>query len=360
MIIISKQLNFLQDKELGFNSEAKIVLPLRTNAARESYLALQSELSNQGAVRLVSAADYMPGQPIFNDMSFYKEGGNMETAIQHYRNKVDHSYVDLLGIKLLAGRNFTDNREMEARKNVIINRTGVEKLGFDVEEAVGQKIYFEWQGEKYNWNIIGVMEDYHQTSLKQEITPTLFEMSEDPKSYDNMIISVKTTNFSESIASIESIWKKIVNDTPFEFVFLNESIQRQYDEDRSVARIITSFTFIAMFISCLGLYGLSSFMAERRFKEIGVRKVMGANVNQIIGLMSKEFVKLILIAFVMAVPLAWYAMDKWLEGFAYKTTIDVMIFVYAGLGALTIALITVSFESIKAATVNPVTSLRSE
>jgi putative ABC transport system permease protein len=359
MIIITKQLNYLQEKDLGFNAEAKIILPLRTNIARENYKALQSELRRHSAVKQISAADYLPGQPIFNDMSFYPDGGNMETAVQHYRNKVDHGYLELLGIKLLAGRTFTDNNGAEDMK-VVVNRSGVKNLGFDVETAVGQKIYYEWQGKKYAWEIIGVMEDYHQTSLKREISPTLFEMPEDSKEFDNIIISINTANFNQTIASIEKTWKKIIDDTPFEYVFLDESIQKQYNADRKVSQIITTFTFVAIFISCLGLYGLSSYMAERRFKEIGVRKVMGANVNQILGLMSIEFVKLVVIAFIIAVPLAWYGMDKWLEGFAYKTTIDVLVFVYAGLGALGIALITVSFESFRAATTNPVKSLRTE
>lgn len=150
------------------------------------------------------------------------------------------------------------------------------------------------------------------------------------------------------------------SDTPFEFSFLDDSLQQQYSEDQKVSSIITSFTLIAMLISCLGLYGLSSYMAERRFKEIGVRKVMGASVNQIVGLMSKEFVKLVVIAFVISVPLAWYAMDQWLAGFAYRVPINPMIFIVAGSIALLIALVTVSFESVKAALTNPVTSLRNE
>jgi putative ABC transport system permease protein len=159
---------------------------------------------------------------------------------------------------------------------------------------------------------------------------------------------------------METLWKQSIIDTPFEYSFLDENIKKQYDEDRKVSKVISSFPFIAMFISCLGLYELSTFMAERRFKEIGVRKVMGASVNQIVGLMSSEFIKLIVVAFVIAVPLAWYAMHQWLSGFAYKISINMMVFIYAGIAALLVALITVSFESIRAASTNPVTSLRSE
>jgi putative ABC transport system permease protein len=188
----------------------------------------------------------------------------------------------------------------------------------------------------------------------------LFQLAADAKRYDFLIASVNSENFDQSITSIEKTWKTLVNDTPFEYSFLDQNIQKQYDEDRKVSSIIMSFTFIAMFISCLGLYGLSTYMAERRFKEIGVRKVMGASVNQIVGLMSKEFVKLVVVAFLISVPLAWFVMDKWLQGFAYRISIDAVIFVLAGAAALTIALLTVSFESVKAASTNPVKSLRNE
>ena len=175
-----------------------------------------------------------------------------------------------------------------------------------------------------------------------------------------MIADVNQTDFKTVTTKMESLWKQTINDTPFEYSFLDQNIQKQYEEDRKVSNVISSFTFIAMFISCLGLYGLSTFMAERRFKEIGVRKVMGASINQIVGLMSSEFIKLIIIAFFISVPLAWYAMHKWLDGFAYKISIDIMVFVYAGIVALIVALLTVSFESFRAASTNPVTSLRSE
>jgi putative ABC transport system permease protein len=185
-------------------------------------------------------------------------------------------------------------------------------------------------------------------------------MSDSTDQFPFVVMDVNQSGVDGLISKAEDIWKQSIIDTPFEYSFLDQSIQRQYDEDRKVSKIISAFTIIAMFISCLGLYGLSSFMAERRFKEIGVRKVMGASTNQIVGLMSSEFIKLIVVAFVIAAPLAWYAMDQWLSGFAYKVSISLMVFVYAGVAALVIALLTVSFESFRAASTNPVTSLRSE
>jgi putative ABC transport system permease protein len=282
----------------------------------------------------------------------------MAISLQH--NEVDYRFIELLGIRLIAGRSFTDNRAMESQRKVILNRTAAKKYGMEPEGIVGKHLFFEGQGQKYDYEVIGVMEDYHQISLKQEIYPTMFTMDAEKNDYGFMVASLNTKDFRQTVAVIENIWKKRIKRTPFEFSFLDENIRKQYSTDRKVSQIVTSFSLIAMLISCLGLYGLSTFMAERRFKEIGIRKVLGASVTQITGLMSSEFVKLVLIAAVIAVPIAWYAMDEWLAEFAYHISVDVFVFFYAAVGALIIALLTVSFESIRAASANPVKSLRNE
>ncbi len=360
MVIITQQLNYMQEKDLGFDARAKIVLPLRTESAKKSYESLKKELEKESFVKTVSATEYIPGSMIWSDMNFYSSGGSMDNANLIRRNTIDQGYLEMMNIKIIAGRSFNDNRASESSKKLIVNRTAAKRFGLEPDKIIGQPLFFDWQGKKYDFEVIGVMEDYHQTSLKEEIYPTLFELADSTNQFAFMMISVNTEDFKSSVSSIEEKWKTLVIDTPFEYSFLDENIQKQYDEDRKVSNIITSFTFIAMFISCLGLYGLSTFMAERRFKEIGVRKVMGASVNQIVGLMSTEFIKLVIIALIIAIPIAWYGMTQWLEGFAYKVPISIMVFVYAGAVALLIALLTVSFESIKAATVNPVKSLRNE
>lgn len=360
MLIIGKQLKYMENKSLGFNPDAKLVLPLRTEFAQKGYSSFRKEVSREPGVKAVSAARYMPGMTIWNDFSVYTQGGNMDVAVIHRINNVDVGFIELIDLKIIAGRSFTDNRELDSNGKVIVNRTGATALGFTPEEAIGQEVFTEWQGEKIAYQIIGVMEDYHQLNLKEKILPTLFRLSGEGRTYDYAILNVDTENISETITTIESKWKELIADTPFEYSFLDDNIQKQYSEDRKVAAIITSFTIIAMIISCLGLYGLSSYMAERRIKEIGIRKVMGASVVQIVNLMSREFLKLILIAFAIAVPLAWYAMNQWLADFAYRIEIDVMVFFVAGLGAIVIALITVGFESVKAAVGNPIHSLRSE
>ncbi len=360
MIIISRQLNYMQNKSLGFDSQAKIVIPMRTEEAQKRYETMRSVIAKNPATKAVSAARFMPGSRITNDMMFYTDGGNMDNAQTQFRNRVDQGYIELLGIKMLAGRTFTDNRKAESADKVIINKTSAKRLGFEPAEAVGQHLYFDWQGQHYTFEVIGVMDDYHQTSVKDEIKSTMFQIPSEADDYDNLIVSIETTNFERTIADFEQIWKAQVNNTPFEYSFLDDNIKKQYDEDKRTSGIITGFTCIAVLISCLGLYGLSTYMAERRFKEIGVRKVMGASVGQIVGLMSSEFIKLVIIAVIISVPVAWYGMNYWLNEFAYRISIDALVFIYAGGAALIIAMITISFESLKAASGNPLNALRNE
>lgn len=359
IFIISRQLDFILEKNLGFDANAKISVPLRTDEAHKQYEALKKEIAGNSGVKEVSGSSYLPGSPIFRDFNFYLDGESMANAIDISRNVVDAKFIELLEMKLIAGRSFNDNRIMESH-NFILNRTAVARLGSTPEKIVGKGLHFDWLGKKYDFQIIGVMEDFHQNSLHEEIKPTLFEMEVNGNRYDYVIASLSSANFEQTINAIERTWKSLVLDTPFEYSFLDETIQKQYDEDRRVSRIISGFGIIAMIICALGLYGLSSYMAEQRFREIGIRKVMGATVQQIVTMMSAEFVRLVLIAFVIAVPLAFYGMSKWLEGFAYKVSIGWAIFALSGLIAVVIALITVSFESIKSATSNPIASLRSD
>lgn len=360
MLVISRQLNFMQNKNLGFDQNAKVVFPLRTEAAQKSYTAFINELKRSGEAVQAAGVNYVPGSNIWSDFSLYTEGSNMNNAFIHRNNYVDHGYIEMMKIPMIAGRSFTDNRELESKRKIIINRASAKQFGFTPEQAVGQKVATEWQKEKYEFEIIGVMEDYHQVSLREKINPVLFWIPQSSEGYENVMATIPSENFNSHLSTIEKIWKNLIPDTPFEYRFLDDSISKQYHEDRKVSGIITGFTIIAMLISCLGLYGLSTYMAERRFKEIGVRKVLGATVNQIVGLMSKEFIRLVILAFIISVPIAWYGMNQWLEGFEYRIPIDPLIFIYAGGGALTIALLTVSFESMRAAMGNPVHSLRNE
>jgi putative ABC transport system permease protein len=360
MLVISRQLSYMKDKDLGFDPNAKVIIPLRTADAKKGYESLKANLEQMSSIKGVTGVSFPPGTRIFNDMAFYMEGSNMDNAVLNLRNNVDAGYIEQLGIKLIAGRTFTSNREAESKGNLIINRASAKKFGMEPEKMIGEKLYFDWQGNNYAFQVVGVVDDYNQTSLKDPIVPIAFQVPENRNEYGNMIVSINSRTFSETIALIEETWKKQVNDAPFEYTFLDDNIQKQYDEDRRLSSIITYFTVFALIICCLGLYGLSSFMAERRLKEIGVRKVMGASVSQIVTMMSKEFVKLVVLAFVIAAPLAWYAMNKWLQVFEYKMALEVSLFLFAGLTAVVIALLTITYESLRAANADPARTLRNE
>lgn len=359
MVIVTRQLRFMQEADLGFNADHKIILPLRTGTAQNSYVALDAELGKLANVNGVSGANALPGQPIFTDFFLYAAGGNVENGKRVRNNWVQPDYLDVLGINLIAGSKFSDQRDSLSQFRVIINEKAAREFGLTPNKAIGESLFREWQGQLFKFEVIGVMEDYHQSALKEEIYPILFRVAED-SNCNYAILDIEGEDFTATLSAVEKTWNSVVADTPFEYSFLDEDIQKQYGEDKKISGIITGFTVIAMIISCLGLYGLSTFMAERRFKEIGVRKVMGASVQQIVGMMSGEFLKLVMIAFIISVPLAWYAISAWLEAFAYKTPLDLSVFLIAGSSALFIALITISVESLRAASTNPVKALRNE
>ena len=360
MIIISKQLEYMRSKDLGFDMDQKIILPMRNESTRKNYPALRNELSRTSAILDVTATNYTPGSNVWTDFSLYREGSSMDNSVMVKNNWIEPNYLDFLNIKLVAGRNFTLNRESESQNKIILNKLAARELGFEPQNIIGEFLYNDWHGERRSYEVIGVMEDFHQVSVKEEIFPILFRMPLDATEHDYILINIEAESLRAGVDRIESLWKRINPETPFEFTFLDEEIALLYEDDKNVSQMITGFTFIAMIISCLGLYGLSTYMAERRYKEIGVRKVMGASVRQIVAMMASEFVRLVLLSFVISVPLSFYAINQWLENFAYKTPVGISVFIISGFVALLIAVATVCLQSFKAASVNPVKSLRSE
>jgi putative ABC transport system permease protein len=277
---------------------------------------------------------------------------------------IDENYFKTLEINLVAGREFiyeTDSMAFSSRnRKVIVNEMSLKELGIELNKAIGSIIFSEFSGEVYKHEIVGVVSDFHQFSLHENLAPLLFYIPVRPNQYNYLVISANTQDATSIAAQLETSWKEIIPNTPFESALLSDNIAKQYEEDSRTSLILTIATSLAILISCMGLYGLSIYVAERRVKEIGIRKVMGASVTGIVALLSKEFIKLVLIAFVIAVPLGYYAMNKWLLSFAYKIELNVFVFVMAGFISLLIAWLTVSFESIKAAVSNPVKSLRNE
>ena len=360
IIIISQQVDYLQNKELGFTSASKLVIPLRTEEAQSNYKALKDKFGSFASVSEVSGSRSIPGSLIINDMLMYSEGKSMDDAIHIYNNTIDLNYPQLLDIELIGGNYFTDyNRDTTLNGLVMINRIAAEQFGLNLEEAKNEMLYFEWQGASYKYKIVGVLENINQFSLHDEVTPLVFELGSGEQ-YSNIIIDANMSDFAGLISNLEGEWNGLVNTTPFEYFALDDHLNQQYAKDYNTFSLIKSFALISLVISCLGLYALSMFVAERRFKEIGVRKALGARIKDILILVSKDLSLLIIIAFVISIPISIYGMNQWLETFAYRITPGIGTYLVAGLVSVVIGWITISYQSVRAARTNPVNVLRDE
>jgi putative ABC transport system permease protein len=260
-------------------------------------------------------------------------------------------------MKLIAGRNFSPDRHADDR-GVIITESTARFLGYDtVSDIIGHSIVIPQFGSSERV-IIGIVNDYHQVSLKKTFDPGVFTFS--PYGGEIYSVRINPKNISQTVADVGKAFTKAFPGNPFEYFFLDDYFNRQYANEQRFGKLFTSFAILAIIIGCVGLFGLSAYTASRHVKEIGIRKVLGASVSNIVMLLSKDFVKPVLVAIIIASPIAWWAMNKWLEDFAYKIDISWWVFVLAGFFALLIALVTVSFQAIKAAIANPVKSLRTE
>jgi putative ABC transport system permease protein len=363
IFIFQQQFSYVRDAALGFKDDQVIMLPLRSREATAAYPTLREEVRRIPGVKVVSAASALPSTPLFRDFGIFGEGMNRDQAVLHRLVFVDENYYDLLDMKLLAGRDFTRPMDTFSYDNnfnkIIVNEQSLKVLSIPLEKAVGSRVFSQYEENAKTYEIIGVVKDFHQFSLHQEIVPMVFG-SPVRNEYGFLAASFEGGSIREMTDKMKSIWAEQVPGTPFEYQFLHDSVEKQYESDDRMSTMLTVSTTIAIIISCMGLYGLSIFVAERRVKEIGIRKVLGASVSGIVGMLSRDFIMLVLVAFVIAVPIGYYLMSKWLEGFAYKITLGVTVFILSGLAAFLIAWLTVGFESIKAAIGNPVKALRSE
>ncbi|MEO5892103.1 MAG: FtsX-like permease family protein, partial [Ferruginibacter sp.] len=360
-VVISGQMRFLRSTDLGFAKDQQIVIPLQSQVSKNIYSAFKNELGNNKQVLSVGGAAYYPG--VFNpsDNNFHIAGQSATAGQRVRKNYVDETYLQTLDIKPVAGRLFAAAYvASDTLDNIIINENAVKKLGFSSPQAaIGQKIYSEFKGQSYTNNIIGVVKDFHFEDLHTPITPYAFVLSYGP--YHNYaIVHANAGEIGSLLKSIENSWHKLNPNEPFIYSFMDQDFQKNYISEMRLASIVNYFTLIAILISCLGLFGLATFSAEQRTKEIGVRKVLGASVTGIVALLSKEFLKLVIVAVCIASPIAWFAMNKWLQDFTYRINISWVVFVVTAIIALLIAFITISFQAIKAAVMNPVKSLRTE
>jgi putative ABC transport system permease protein len=270
---------------------------------------------------------------------------------------IDQDFANTYNIKTVAGRNLSRDYVTDTA-SFLLNEAAVKALSLKSnEQAIGKQ--FQYGGSK--GEIVGVINDFHFESLHQRILPmVLFMPTRNSGGYSNLSIKISGNNVQAALGHIEKAWKKFLPETPYDYNFLDSSYERLYDSENKQGTVFTVFAFIAIFIASLGLLGLSAFAISQRIKEIGIRKILGANSGNIVGLLSKDFLKLVLVAAVIAFPVAWIAMSKWLEDFAYRITISWWIFIIAGIIAALVAFVTISFQALKAANANPVKNLRTE
>jgi putative ABC transport system permease protein len=358
IIIIYNQLNYIKNKDLGFSKEQELVFSFHTDDAKKQIMPFIAELNSMSEVRATSRTNNYPSQFIFNDMSLFTEGGDAANAKSAQFIQTDEHFASTAGIKILSGRDFLQGDS----EKVVVNERMLKELNIQPENAAGTFVY-SMQGdehpEKRQFQIIGVMKDINYNSLKNDLRP--FMLLYNPSgNLSHVLVAVRSENYTSLLEKMQRAWAKVLPGTPFEYKFLDEEVAKQYVSERTLASIINSFTLMAILISCLGLFGLAAFNAEQRTKEIGIRKVLGANVMSLTTLLSKDFLKLVIVALIVATPIAWWAMSRWLEAFAYRISISWWMFAIAGLCAMTIAMITVSLQAIRAAISNPVKALRSE
>jgi putative ABC transport system permease protein len=359
-IVITQQMTYLSNRNLGFDKNQKIILPIQTNEAQKNTIALTNELSNNAQVSSLAIGGAYPGIESITSMLFYGEGKTIKDKGEIQTVYAASGYIKTLGIELLNGRELSQDAPTD-QGALVVNESAVRQLGYTVDNALGQKAYFEFNNETKSMTIVGVVKDYHFQSLQQKIKPLALTVSpffSGPTSY--LIVNVTSTEYSQLIQQFQDAWNKVNSNSPFNYSFLDQDFQRNYLKEERTLQLIRYFTIIAIVIACMGLFGLATFTAEQRIKEMGVRKVLGASVAQLVTLMSKDFLKLVAISLVLSSPIAYYVMSTWLQDFAYRIDIQWWVFVLAGLSAVAIAMFTVGYQAIKAALVNPVKNLRSE
>lgn len=356
-IVVSQQLHYMQSQNLGFDKEQVVVIPLRDKMERNTQERFKNEIEKNSAVTLVTASSSTPGRDLIGTMVL-PEGVPKDKVQTMSTLVVDYNFINAYKLSMAAGRAFSEKFAGDSSA-FILNETAVKELGWNnPQNAVGK--HFNW-GLGKEGTIIGVAKNFHFNSLQQKINPVVMHiMPANSGWYNYVSVRVNTQNVQQTIDFLRARWKALFPAHPFDYFFADEDYNKQYQTEQRLSTLTVLFSGLTIFISCLGLLGLIIVMVSQRVKEIGVRKVLGASITNIAALLSKDFVQLVLIASLIAFPVAWWAMNKWLQSFAYRININAWVFVMAGLAAILIALITVSWQAIRAAMANPVKSLRTE
>lgn len=357
--VVLDQLTFMQRKNLGFEKDALLVV----NSARvsapnpEAFQTLKQELKKLALIENVSMTNSLPGRPGWQGQVSYPEGKTGDAAVSVEYMAVDEDYLNTLGLNLIAGKSFSNDHEVDLNEGLILNEAAVAAYGWSSpQEALDKRI--ESPSHTPEGRVIGVVKNYHQLGLQQRIGPMVMDYS--PERGYLYAIRFKAADTRHLITTVQELWKKTFPGYDFNYFFLDQDFEKQYQAEQRLANVFTLFAAITIIIAAIGLVGLVSFMVVAKTKEIGVRKVLGAGVFNITRLLSKEFVVLVVVANVLAVPLAWYFANQWLNKFAYRTSLNPLLFVWTTLIAITITLIAVGYQTIRAASADPVKSLRYE
>jgi putative ABC transport system permease protein len=353
-IIIIEQVSYMRSKNPGFNKENVVVVDASGLPTKKTYpLFRQAALAHPGITE-VAGSELGIGEGTGWSRSGFDYNGKHKDVFEYY---VDDHFLPLMNMQLLKGRNFDPSIASDTTTSVIVNEAMVNDFGWTVDNAVGQQI--KGYGENLTPVVIGVVKNFNYRSLSEKIEPQMFHQFADYQPF-KFWVKIKPGDPANSLAALRDAWKSVVPEMPFKYSFLDEDLNRFYNAETRWSNIIGWAGGISIFLACLGLLGLAALSTINRTKEIGIRKVLGASASSIIALLSKDFLKLVVIAFCIAAPLAWYFMHQWLEGFAYRISISLWIFLVTCVSAVLIAILTIGLQAGKTAFANPVKSLRTE
>ncbi|MFC1725593.1 ABC transporter permease [candidate division KSB1 bacterium] len=363
--IIYKQVRFMQEKSLGVNIDQTLVIKgarvfenIADRDLEKKVDSFKNDLLSYPSLKNISVSRFVPGEDVWLILTVKKQSEKSEDGKGYHILRTDYNFIDLFQLELLAGRNFSKDLITDSRA-VIINETALNSLGFEnPEDALNQKLTVIYNS--LNYTIIGIIKDYNQETLKEAYEPLLLILELDNAIYGRCAIKIHTDNLPETIALIKNQWEQFLPGNPFDYYFLDESFNNMYKSENQFGRIFSLFAVLAIFIACLGLFGLSYFSIVQRIKEIGIRKVLGASELDIIKLVSKEYIIIVIIATFVSSPVVYYFMNRWLTSFAFRTNIGFGVFIFAVIIVFSIALITVSYQSLKAAANKPIDCIKYE
>jgi putative ABC transport system permease protein len=358
-LTVFRQLDFMRGQALGFDMEQKLILRVKSNLdhLQRDYEAIKQDFLEHPSIMGATVSSSVPGD--IDDGGYYMTAteGNFQGAARLLVNTVDFDFIPLYGIQMIAGRPFQKEIRSDANEAFVINRAGLKELGIATpEEAIGKR--YQAHYHRLWKTVVGVVEDFHYRGMREEVEPLLLDI--EPSLMNTITLSIRPINMPSLMRHIQTTWEEHFPGVPFVYSFLDENFDRLYRYEARMGRLLSITTALGLIIACLGLFGLTYFVVNFRKKEIGIRRVLGASPANVVAMLSRRFAALVFISVVVAAPLAWFAMRRWLEDFAYRVDLGWFVFAAAALGALVIAMGTVSVQGLRAARMNPVNSLRNE